>query len=127
MDPVKVARVCEWPVSENWTDMQAFLGFANFYHQFICNFLGIACPLFDLTCSSSPWTWKAPQQEAFDALKTMVTSASVLASPQDSELFRIEADSSDFATGAILLQQSPEDGKWHPVAFLSKSLSSVEQ
>jgi len=26
-----------------------------------------------------------------------------------------------------LSQQSPEDNKWHPVAFLSKSLSLVEQ
>jgi len=32
----------------------------------------------------------------------------------------------DFATGAVLSQQSPEDNKWHPVAFLSKSLSPVE-
>jgi len=24
MDPVKVAGVCEWPVPENWTDVQAF-------------------------------------------------------------------------------------------------------
>jgi len=41
--------------------------------------------------------------------------------------FRIEADSSDFATGAVLSQQSPTDGKWHSVAFYSKFLSSVEQ
>jgi len=31
MDPVKVARVYEWPTSENQTDMQAFIGFVNFY------------------------------------------------------------------------------------------------
>ena len=42
------------------------------------------------------------------------------------KLFRIEADSSDFATGAVLSQVSTDDGKWHPVAFMSKSLSSVE-
>ena len=35
--------------------------------------------------------------------------------------------SSDFATGAVLSQQSTTDGKWHPVAFYSKSLSSVER
>ena len=33
----------------------------------------------------------------------------------------------DFATGAILSQHNPEDDKWHPVAFLSKSLSPVER
>jgi RNase H-like domain found in reverse transcriptase len=35
-------------------------------------------------------------------------------------------DSSDFATGAVLSQQSSEDDKWHPIAFLSKFLFLVE-
>jgi len=50
-----------------------------------------------------------------------VTTAPILASPQDSEPFRIEADSSDFASRAILSQQLPGEDKWHPVAFYSKS------
>jgi len=32
MNLVKVARVHEWPTLENQTDMQAFIGFVNFYH-----------------------------------------------------------------------------------------------
>jgi len=32
----------------------------------------------------------------------------------------------NFATGAVLSQQSMMDRKWHPMAFYSKSLSSVE-
>jgi len=51
MDPVKVARVCDWPTPENWTDMQAFIGFINFYRHFIQDFLTITRPLFDLTRS----------------------------------------------------------------------------
>jgi len=35
MDPVKVTRVCEWPILENWTDVQAFIDFINFYCRFI--------------------------------------------------------------------------------------------
>jgi len=46
---------------------------------------------------------------------------------KDLEPFRIEADSSDFASGAVLSQQLPGVEKWHPVAFYSKSLSPVEQ
>jgi len=57
----------------------------------------------------------------------VVTTAPVLVSPQDSEPFRIEADSSDFASGAVLSQQLPGEEKWHPVAFYSKSLSPVER
>ncbi|KAG5730375.1 hypothetical protein E4T56_gene11596 [Termitomyces sp. T112] len=41
--------------------------------------------------------------------------------------FWMEANISNFATGAILSQQSLEDGKWHLVAFYSKSLNAVEQ
>jgi len=38
MDLVKVAGVQEWPTPENKTDVQAFLGFVNFYQSFIRDF-----------------------------------------------------------------------------------------
>jgi len=127
MDPVRVAGVREWPTPENKMDVQAFLSFINFYRRFIQDFSAKARPLFDLTCSEQVWTWSGREQTAFEDLKMAVTTAPVLMSPQDSEPFRVEADSSDFATGAVLSQQSTADGKWHPVAFYSKSLSSVER
>jgi hypothetical protein len=43
-----------------------------------------------------------------------------------SSCFRVEADSSDFATGVVLSQQSLTDNMWHPVAYYSKSLNAVE-
>jgi len=42
IDLVKVARVCKWPIPENWTDVQAFIGFINFYRHFIQDFSTIA-------------------------------------------------------------------------------------
>jgi len=98
----------------------------NFYRRFIRDFSTKARPLFDLTRSEQVWTWSGKEQAAFEDLKTAVTTAPVLVSPQELDPFQIEADSSDFATGAVLSQQSTMDGKWHPVAFYSKSLSSVE-
>ena len=62
----------------------------------------------------------------FEDLKTAVTTAPVLVSPQELDPFRIEADSLDFATRAVLSQQLTTDRKWHPVAFYSKSLSSMK-
>jgi len=56
-----------------------------------------------------------------------VITAPVLVSPQDSKPFRIKANSFDSASGTILSQQLSKEEKWHPVAFYSKSLSSVEQ
>jgi len=55
-----------------------------------------------------------------------VTTALILVSPQDSEPFRIEANSLDFASRAVLSQQLSREEKWHLVAFYSKSLSLVE-
>jgi len=78
-------------------DVQAFLGFVNFYRRFIRDFSAKAQPLFDLMRSEQVWTWSGKEQ-------TVVTTAPVLVSPQNSEPFRVEADSSDFATGAVLSQ-----------------------
>jgi len=80
-----------------------------------------------LTRNDSGWRWREAERTAFARLKGSVTSAPVLISPDPTKPFRIEADSSDFATGVVLSQVSSEDEKWHPVAFLSKSLSPVEQ
>jgi hypothetical protein len=83
--------------------------------------------LFNLTKKAEVWRWGEVEQTVFDELRNRITSTPVLIAPDDSKPFRIEADSSDFATVAVLSQQSSEDRKWHPVAFLSKSLSAVER
>jgi len=77
-------------------------------------------------CSNQAWNWDVKEQEAFEDLKMAVTTALVLVSPQDSKPFHIEADSSDFASRAVLFQRLPGEEKWHPVAFYSKSLSPVK-
>ena len=87
----------------------------------------IARPLFDLTKKDIPFAWGQREQEAFTRLKEAITSAPVLILPDKHKPFRLEADSSDFATGAVLSQLSKSDGKHHPVAFLSKSLNAIEQ
>ena len=83
--------------------------------------------MFDLTRKEQKWRWDSSEASALRKLKELVTSAPVLITPADDQPFRIEADSSDFATGVVLSQLSAEDGKWHPVAFLSKSLSETER
>jgi hypothetical protein len=126
MDPVKVAGVRDWPAPTNKKEVQSFLGFTNFYRRFIEDFSAHARPLFDLTKKDAKWQWSASEQAAFDELKKRITSSPILVFPDDDKPFRIEADSSDFATGAVLSQES-SDGKWRPIAFLSKSLNEVER
>jgi len=91
--------------------MQVFLGFINFYYRFICSFLNIAHPLFNNTGNNTTWTWGLKQEYAFAILKTAITTVPVLASPDISILFRIKADSLDFATSTVLSQQSKKDNK----------------
>jgi len=81
MDPVKVARVRDWPTPENQTDVQAFIGFVNFYCHLIQDFSTIARPLFDLTHSDKAWSWDTKKRKAFECLKMAVTTAPVLVSP----------------------------------------------
>ena len=127
MDPAKVAAVSEWPTPSNKKEVQSFLGFINFYRRFIEGFLHIAHPLFDLTKADSAFKWSSEEKSAFDILRDRITSAAILALPDNSRPYHIEADSSDFATGAILSQENPDDRKWHPITFLSKSVSPVER
>jgi len=49
----------------------------------------------------------------------------VLAIPNIDGEMRVEADASDYATGGVLSIKC-ENGKWRPVAFISKSLNTTE-
>src|SRR4051812_12457445 len=62
------------------------------------------------------------EEKSFQNLKHALVKASSLTQPDVSKEFFLECNASDFATGGILSQKST-DGKLHPVAFLSKSLS----
>ena len=86
-------------------EVQLFLGFTNFYQRFIEGFSHIAHPLFDLTKAESVFKWSIEEKLAFDTLKDKITSAPILALPDNTTPYCVEADSSDFATGAVLSQQ----------------------
>ncbi|KAJ3551706.1 hypothetical protein NM688_g4551 [Phlebia brevispora] len=123
IDKRKVAGVLEWPVLAKVKQVQAFLGFANFYRRFIQDFAKIAKPLTTFTKKDQPWVWSEEQQNAFKALKKAFTSALILHIPDDVNSFYLAIDASDFAIGATLSQKDSTDQLWHPVAFYSKSLN----
>ena len=125
MDPVKVAGVRDWPTPKTVKEVQSFLGFVNFYQCFIENFSHIAHPLHHLTQKDEPWKWTDAHQKAFTQLREAITSTPILVHPDADQPYQLEADSSDFATGAVL-SQLRDDDKWHPVGFISKSLNDVE-
>jgi hypothetical protein len=71
--------------------------------------------------------WGLPQEDSFMKLKELITLAPILVLPNDNLPFRLEADGSDIATGAVLSQQQVDDNAWHPITFLSKVLNPVER
>ena len=50
----------------------------------------------------------------------------ILAIPDIDREMKVEVDASDYATGGVLSLKC-KDGKWRPVAFISKSLNAIEQ
>jgi hypothetical protein len=127
MDPIKITEVADYPTPSNKKEVQSFVGFINFYRRFIPGFSHHARALFDLTMKDVRFIWGLPQEDSFMKLKELVTSAPVLVLPNNDLPFRLEADGSGIATGAVLSQQNVDDKSWHPVAFLSKALNPVEQ
>jgi len=106
--------------------VQKFLGLANYYRRFIKDFAKIAAPLHVLVRKEQRWKWEKKQEEAFGKLKAVFTTELVLAIPDIDKEMRVEADASDYATGGVLSTRC-EDGKWRPVAFISKSLNTTER
>ena len=49
IDPKKVKAMIEWGSPKNLHDLQAFLGFSNFYRQFILRYLEVVAPMIKLT------------------------------------------------------------------------------
>ena len=101
-----------------------FLGYANFYQHFIKGFSGVVKPLTKLT-GNEPWKWEEEQTKAFNELKARVCSEPVIAIPIDNAPYRVEANASDYAAGAVLSQK--QEGKWHPIAYMSKAFSDVKR
>src|SRR5713101_4020974 len=99
MDPKKVVVIMDWPVLKKKKDIQAFLGFCNFYRRFIKDFGKIAKPLMSLT-GNVEFQWGILQQLAYEGLKEAVAEETVLFIPQDSGKFRLEANASNYAMGA---------------------------
>ena len=65
--------------------------------------------------------WSEEAQATFEALKKAMTAAPVLALPDFTKPFMVEANASGGGIGAVLMQDS------HPIAYLSKALSPRHQ
>ena len=120
----KINAVRDWPAPTSITELQCFLGLANYYRRFVKGFAKVAAPLTDILRGKKSFRFGAEQHAAFDALKLALTSAPVL-KVYDPELpVQVKSDASGTAVGAVLEQQHGD--VWHPVEYFSKRLNDTE-
>lgn len=125
MDPAKVAAINKWEPCSNVKDVQAFLGFANFYRRFIKSFSKIVRPLVSLTRKGIKFFWSQACEKAFQTLKDAFTSAPALRHFDPLREIFVETDASDYVSSGVLSQKD-DQGVLHPIAFMSKKYNPAE-
>jgi hypothetical protein len=115
-DPKKVEVIQNWPIPKSTKDVRSFLGMAGYYRKFVAHFGIISRPLTTLLKKDTIFVWTELADQSFNALKTALAQAPVLAIPNFSKSFTIETDASGGGVGAVLQQEG------HPVAYISRAL-----
>jgi len=98
----------------------------SYYRKFIRDCAQIAKPLHQLTECGRSFTWSAECKKAFDALKYYLTTPPVLAFPDFTKEFLLDADASNQGIGAVL-SQVQSDGQEQVVTYASRLLSKLER
>lgn len=125
MESDKIESIATWPVPRNVKELRSFLGFINFYRDFIPSYAKILQPLFSLLKSDATFTWTDVESSAFVSIKAAFAKSSMLVHPDNSKPFILETDASDFAIAAILSQATASG--LSPVAFVSRQMTPCER
>lgn len=119
----KVQAITSWPAPANVHDLQSFLGLANYYRRFVNGFSNIAIPLTNLLKKDRHYIWGAEQQQAFDKLKTAMSTSPVLHIADPTKPFVMACDASKYAVGGVLMQDFGNG--LQPVGYESKKLNGA--
>ena len=84
-------------------------------------------PLRELTKKNTPFEWTEEQDVAFKEVKKMLTSKAVMAYFDSNKQTEVVTDASPWGLSAILLQHTAGSDNRNVVAYVSRSLSAVEQ
>ena len=81
-----------------------FLGFINFYQQFISSYREITILLINLTQKNILFIWDDNTQQAFKDIKARVVSKPILTMPDPKQSFEIETNALDYTLRRQLSQ-----------------------
>ena len=127
-DPAAVSKIQEWMPPRNKEELQSFLGFANYYRDFIPFHAAKVQPMQELLRKNQHFYWKEKHQEAFDSVKQALADATALAAPNEEGRFVLDTDASAVAIAGILHQEQQYNGKTilRPIVYGSKSLTRTQ-
>ena len=133
-NPKKVEAVTKWPTPKTVYDVRSFLGFVGYYRTFIKDFSKISKPIREVitglgnqskrTATRTLTEWTEAANSAFETLKELCTSTSILAYPDYQLPFILHTDSSSEGLGAVLYQK--QEGKLRVITCASRSVSETE-
>ncbi len=101
------------------------MGFCNFYRRFIKDFSKTVKLLVSFIRKEYLFPWLKASQEAFQLLKTMVTSASLIKHYDRTRSTVLETNLLDYVNGRVL-SQAENNEVLHLIAFYSKNLLLAE-
>jgi hypothetical protein len=126
IDPRKIEAIQSVKAPTCKKDLQKFLGKVNYLSRFICNLsrkVNAFTPLLRLK-NDVNFTWGAKQQEAFDEIKSYLTSPPVLRAPKCGIPFKLYIAAEKDVIGGVLTQET--EGKEYIVAYESRRLLDAE-
>ena len=122
----KVEAVKDASVPQNASEIRSFLGLIQYCGRFIPNLATVSAPLRVLTHKDVKWTRTSREQHAFDTLKTLLTTDTVIGYFDYSKNTELHVDASPFGLGAILTQTTPGKDDTKVIAYASRSLTDTE-
>ena len=90
------------------------------------NLSTVLAPLHSLLQKRTAWTWESKHQSAFDYVKELLTSDTVLAHYDQTKTLILACDASPYGIGAVL-SHTFEDDSERPIAFASRTLGPTEK
>lgn len=123
-DPQKISVLKDYPTPKCTDDVKRFVAFCNYYRKFIPSFSETAMPLNKLTRKDERFVWSEQCEQAFQKLKTALTTPPVLQYPNfnDNHEFILQTDASGVAVAAVLCNSD-----LRPVAYASRPLNQAER
>ena len=125
-DPEKTQAIASLRPPTDVKGVRSFLGMAGYYRQCVPDFAKVAEPLHKLLRKNTIFEWGADQQGAFDKLKELLTSDSVMTRPRPDQPYKLYTDACDYAVGAILVQ-TDEQGVERVIQYLSHQLHGAQR